>query len=152
TFYSLLVHLGVFLPSIGSLTITLLATAVIIGLAVLRIPGRFTSLIGLLFLTTVVFSLGRPILWLFIHDSSVYELTFGATFIPPDELKRQVLVFWCVGITAFFGGFFLGYRAIPTKHCLVIKKIDFLRRCFWVTAAVCFALMPAVFVSNLRRF
>ena len=127
----------------GTLSVTLLAIAAIVALGVSRTREGFTGLIGLFFLTTVIFNLGRPILWLIFRDDSVYELTFGLTLSPGGAERADLLLFWCVGIAAFVGGYFVFYRITEPHHPLLSERnATFCRRCFWITLAIVAVSIP----------
>lgn len=137
--------------STRSLSITLLAVSLLIGIAVSKSRGGFTSLIGIFFLTTVAFNLGRPILWLVFQDDRVYDLTFGATVSSSDAVKSSLLIFWCIGIAAFFGGYFTLYRDTRFRRLrLATGDRMYGNRCFWITLFIVAALIPMELMSNVK--
>ncbi len=141
------------LPSPDILSMALLAIAAITALAVSRTEQGFTSLIGLFFLTTVVFNLGRPILWLIFRDDSVYDLTFGLTLSSGSTEKSELLLFWCIGIAAFAGGYFAFYRVTkPRQPTLSARWTAYCRRSFWITFVISAISIPLLAASKLATF
>jgi len=137
----------------GTLSVTLLAIAAIVALGISRTREGFTGLIGLFFLTTVVFNLGRPILWLIFRDDSVYELTFGLTLSPGGTERADLLLFWCVGIAAFAGGYFAFYRITEPQHpALSERNTTYCRRCFWITLVIVAISIPLSAASKVAIF
>ncbi len=137
----------------GTLSAVLLALGVIAAFAISRTEAGFTSLIGLFFLTTCLFNLGRPVLGLILRDESAYELTFGFTVSTPDNVKADLLLFWCVGIAAFVGGYFVLYRGVgPHLRSLGTRIEGYCRRCFWLTLLIVAVIIPVTLRSSLATF
>jgi O-antigen polysaccharide polymerase Wzy len=152
-FTLLVLHALSFNLSLAGLTIMLLIMTLLILVAITSTGLGMTSLIGLFFLTTVVFTLSRPILWLFTRSDIIYDLTFGFEYISPESLKIRLLLFWCIAISGFFGGYFLLYRDRPSA-CppLAPVSFDYCRRVFYLTLAIMAVVIPFTLISNLHAF
>jgi hypothetical protein len=138
-------------PSV--LSVVLLSVAVVAAFAVSRVERGFSSLIGLFLVTTVVFNLGRPILWLILRDEQAYQLTFGFTVDTPQGIQSELLFFWCVGIAGFVGGYFAVYRVKLLRLAPLGKQsIGYCRRCFWITLLIVALIIPVALRSNLATF
>jgi len=141
-------------PNDATLSVTLLAIAAIMALGVSRTPGGGTSLIGLFFLTTVVFNLGRPILWLIFGDESLYELALGLNAGAPGSVERSdLLLFWCIGIASLAGGYFASYRVVELRRSpLPERRKAYCRDCFWITLVIIAISIPVAAESKLAIF
>lgn len=146
-------HILSAVPSPDSLSAALLAIGGVIALAVSTTRQGFTSLIGLFFLTTAVFNLARPILWLLFRDERVYELPFGIMGDLGSKERSEILLFWCVGIAAFAGGYFAFYRQAESRLAPLSQRYaGFCRRCFWMTLVIVGISIPLEAASKLGTF
>lgn len=137
----------------ATLSILLLSITLLIGIVVWKIRDRFTSLMGLFFLTTIVFNLGRPLIWLFLQDDRVYDLSFGISVTSRDFVKSSLLLFWCIGIAGFSGGYFLLFRNRPRPSFeLSPRTAAFCRQSFWITLAILAIILPAEMADKVRAF
>lgn len=134
-------------------SVLLLITLAIIAFAVYKSPRGVTSLIGLFFLTTLVFILPRPLFALVTQDDSIYTLLFGQLVQPRGPDLIRLLAFWIVGIAAMFGGYFLFLRRVP-QSLRPLSGRD--RICCKQTFVVAFIgvciLLPIVAHNKLEAF
>ncbi len=152
-FTFVVLHALSFSLSLAGLSVMLLLIAFLILIAVASTQQGITGLIGLFFLTTVVFNLGRPILWLFTREDTVYDLAFGFSYSAPEDIKIQLLLFWCIAIAGFFGGYFAFFRERPsTCPPLAPVTLGYCRRAFFMTLAIICTVIPFLLASNLRTF
>jgi hypothetical protein len=128
-------------PNIGA--VLLLAVLAIIAFAVLKPPGGMTSLIGVLFLGTILWVAPRPLMALMTQDDSIYTLYFGQLAAPRGEDLYRLLVFWTIGIASLFGGYFLFFS--DTRRSLIpLSDRDriYCKRSFIVAFIIVAVLLP----------
>jgi O-antigen polysaccharide polymerase Wzy len=134
-------------------TYLLLAALAVAAWAVHRTEGGFTSLIGLLFLSTVVFNAAEPIYASLTGDTSVYSISFGSTVEPTGEDLFHLLTFWTVGIASVFGGYFLFFNSkVETRNLLGNGARRFCKRAFIAAFIVVAILIPIMARSRLAAF
>ena len=134
-------------------TYLLLAALVVIAIAVHKTEGRLTSLIGLLFLSTVLFNAAEPIYVSLTGDSRIYAISFGTTVEPTGRALSHLLTFWTVGIAGAFGGYFLFFtakinRRIPLSHV----ARGFCKRAFIISFLIAITLIPIMVSRRLATF
>lgn len=131
----------------------LLVVLIIAGYAVLKTPGGLTSLVGLLFLSIVVFNATRPLLALFINDDSIYSLTFGPTVEPSGDTLYRLLSFWTIGISSVFAGYFL-LPATDTRSlgCWDARWKTYCKRTFIMSIVLAIVLLPVMARDRLVAF
>jgi hypothetical protein len=139
-------------PRIGSYLF--MAALVVIALAVRKTEGGFTSLIGLLFLSTVLFNAAEPIYVALTGDSSIYSISFGTTVEPDGRSLFHLLTFWTVGIASAFGGYFLSGTAkkITGRNPLSNSAIRFCKRAFNIAAILAGVTLPIMLSGRLAAF
>ncbi|HTW80092.1 MAG TPA: O-antigen polysaccharide polymerase Wzy [Terracidiphilus sp.] len=91
----------------GQCSLLMLAAMAIIAFAILKTPRGVTSLIGILFLGTLIFVAARPLLALVLQDETVYTLCWGTTVDASAGSVYRLLAFWTIGVSSLFGGYFL---------------------------------------------
>jgi O-antigen polysaccharide polymerase Wzy len=134
-------------------TYLLLAALVVIAIAVHKTEGRLTSLIGLLFMSTVLFNAAEPIYVSLTGDSSIYTISFGTTVEPAGRALFHLLTFWTVGISSLFGGYFLFFTGrTDSRKPLGDSARSFCKRAFIVAFLIAAPLIPIMVRSKLLAF
>lgn len=131
----------------------LFAALAVTALAVRKTEGGFTSLIGLFFLSTVLFNAAEPIYASLTGDNSIYTLSFGSTVEPHGEALFHLLTFWTVGIAGFFGGYFLFFTAnVECRNPLRYDARSFCKIAFIVAFLIVAILLPIMAGRRLEAF
>lgn len=134
-------------------TLFLIATLALAFAGVCRMTGRLASLIGILFISHVLFVLPRPVFALLARDDSVYSLSFGLTVEPAAGELCRVLAFWTIGIASFFAGYFLRFQ--PTTVAIrELKKweLQYLETSFAAASLIVIVLLPMLAFNRLRAY
>ena len=137
----------------GAGTILLIASLAIVAFAVFHTPGRITSLIGLLFIGTLLWVSPRPIIALTTGDETVYELFFGQLAAPRGADLYRLLLFWIVGVAGLFGGYFLFFKSA----CINLPPLSnsgrsYIKRSFIAAFAIVVALLPLLARQRATAF
>jgi hypothetical protein len=131
----------------------LLSALVIIAFAVHKTKNRWTSLIGLFFLGTLVFVAPRPLVALVTQDDSVYTLLFGQLVEPRGPDLSRLLAFWTIGIASLFGGYFLFFRDTPSSMTpLSDAARTYCKRSFLVAFIIVVILLPVLVHKRFVAF
>jgi hypothetical protein len=134
-------------------TYLLLAALAVAAWAVHRTEGGLTSLIGLLFLSTVVFNAAAPIYVSLTGDTSIYSMSFGSTVAPTGEDLFHLLTFWTVGIASAFGGYFFFFTArVESRNPLDHNARSFCKQAFIMAFLLAVILIPIMARSRLAAF
>lgn len=140
-------------PSIDTLSIILLGIAAAMALGIAR-SGGLTGFFGLFFISTLVFNLGRPLLWLVFRDEDIYDLAMGITTNVVDRARQaDLLIFWGVGIASVAAGYFLFYRTPEfSRPPLSINNRAYCQSSFWVTLVLVCAAIPVAAATKIAAF
>ncbi len=131
----------------------LIGMAIIITLAVHHTPGGFTSLIGLFFIATIAFIIGRPIIAFLFSMEDVYIIEWGPIIKADGELLARLIGFWIIGICGLFGGYFLTFKEKEsTLLSISSQRRGYLTQCFWVIVSLVAVLLPLLLIQKLRVF
>jgi hypothetical protein len=125
--------------------ILLFIVLAIIAMAIIKTPGGMTSLIGLLFLGTILWVAPRPFLALTTQDDSGYSLFFGQLVEPRGEDLYRLLAFWIIGIASLFGGYFLFFSDTGRSLTQLSDRVRiYCKRSFIVAFIIVAVLLPVL--------